>query len=382
MKRLILSAVLIVGAAALAQANTVVIQNAENAVFHYVLDPPELTAFDPSASIFPNVVYDYFSEAPAAEDDFVGFAGLDSGQSVRFENLSEGKHLLVGFFVVPGERQFPVRVIHLQAGGELDERTYQIYSEPSFISARAGRGRIAAFLPIPPSAVASVREVAEAGGPGELAGVQEPAATEVPAKRGFFRFQIDNQYEDWEAIPTFLAFPADHTLPSFTRERYGGEFEVLPISQSRHWRTGGSALNEIKVVNNLQDVYLYLSTHSALSVDLSVFLYFHSDSNLRRRGAENQFTLELVPSRAEEPGLVVLWEKDRKPEVVGKLASGSFFLEARIEKALLFDLLSARPEITFFDLTTSFFNRQELTYEEFHIASVRLAEIPTEKTIY
>ena len=150
MKRLILSAVLIVGAAALAQANTVVIQNAENAVFHYVLDPPELTAFDPSASIFPNVVYDYFSEAPAAEDDFVGFAGLDSGQSVRFENLSEGKHLLVGFFVMPGERQFPVRVIHLQAGGELDERTYQIYSEPSFISARAGRGRIAAFLPIPP----------------------------------------------------------------------------------------------------------------------------------------------------------------------------------------------------------------------------------------
>ncbi|MCK5008477.1 MAG: hypothetical protein KAR73_13890, partial [Spirochaetales bacterium] len=84
----------------------------------------------------------------------------------------------------------------------------------------------------------------------------------------------------------------------------------------------------------------------------------------------------------EEPGLVVLWEKDRKPVVVGKLASGSFFLEARIEKELLFDLLYARPEITFFDLTTSFFDRQELTYEEFYIATVALAEIPTEKTIY
>jgi hypothetical protein len=382
MKRLILSAVLIMGAAALTLANTVVIRNDENAVFHYVLDPPELTAFDPSASIFQNVVYDYFSEVPAAEDDFAGFAELDSGQSVRFENLSAGKHLLVGFFVMPGEREFPVRVITLQAGGELDERTYQIYSEPSFISARAGRGRIAAFPPIPPSAVASVREVSEAGDAGAVAGVQEPAATKVPPERGFFRFQIDNQYEDWESIPTFLAFPADHTLPSFTREQYGGEFEVLPIGQSRHWRTGGSALNEIKVVDNLQDVYLYLSTHSALSADLSVFLYFHSDRNLRRLGAENQFTLELVPSRAEEPGLVVLWEKDRKPEVVGKLASGSFFLEARIEKELLFDLLSAKPEITFFDLTTSFFNRQELTYEEFYIASVRLAEIPTEKTIY
>ena len=89
-----------------------------------------------------------------------------------------------------------------------------------------------------------------------------------------------------------------------------------------------------------------------------------------------------VPIKAEEPGLFVLWEKDRKPVVVGKLASGSFFLEALIEKELLFDLWSARPEITFFDLTTSFFDRQELAYEEFHIASVRFAEIPGEKTIY
>jgi hypothetical protein len=384
MKRLMLSVILIVGTAALAvgQSSRVVIQNAENAIFHYVLDPPELTAFDASASIFPNVVYDYFSEAPVAEDDFAGFAELASGQSVRLENLSEGKHLLVGFFVMPGEREFPVRVISLQAGGDLDERTYQIYSEPSFIAARAGRGRIAAYPPIPPSAVTAVREDAVAGEAGEVTGVQETAVVEAVAERGLFRFQIDNQYEDWEVIPTFLSFPADHTLPSFTREQYGGEFEVLPISRSRHWRTGGSALNEIKVVDDLQAVYLYLSTHSALSADLSVFLYFHNDRNLRRLGAENQFTLELVPSRAEEPGLVVLWEKDRKPVVVGKLASGSFFLEAVIEKALLFDLLSARPEITFFDLTTSFFNRQELTYEEFYIASVTLAEIPTERTVY
>lgn len=373
MKRLFLSVILIVATAALAQSNTVVIQNAENTVFHYVLDPPELTAFDTSAGIFQNVVYDYFAEAPAAEDDFAGFAELASGQTLCFENLSEGKHLLVGFFVMPGQRGFPVRVIGLQAGGDLDERTYRIFSEPSFIVARAGRGRIAAYPPIPPSAAALLREGA---------GVQEPAVAAAEAERGFFRFQIDNQYEDWEAIPTFLSFNADRTLTSFTREQYGGKFEVLPISQSRRWRAGGSALNEIKVVDNLQAVYLYLSTHSALSADLSVFLYFHNDRNLRRLGVQNQFTLELAPSRAEEPGLVVLWEKDRKPVVVGKLASGSFFLEARIEKELLFDLLSARPEITFFDLTTSFFDRQEMTYEEFYIATVALAEIPTGKTIY
>ena len=151
MKRLILSLILIMGMAVLAQANTVVIQNAENAVFHYVLDPPELTVFDVSASIFQNVVYDYFAEAPAAEDDFAGFTKLASGNSVRLENLSEGKHLLVGFFVMPGEREFPVRVISLQAGGDMDERTYQIFSEPRFLAARAGRGRIANYPPIPPA---------------------------------------------------------------------------------------------------------------------------------------------------------------------------------------------------------------------------------------
>jgi len=362
MKRLFLSLILIAATAALAQSNTVVIRNAENTPFHYVLDPPELSAFDTSAGIFQNVLYDYFAEAPAAEDDFAGFAELAAGQTLRFENLPEGKHLLVGFFVMPGQREFPVRVIGLQAGGGLDERTYRIFSEPSFIVARAGRGRIAAYPPVPPQAAARLRE-------GET-------------ERGFFRFQIDNQYEDWEAIPTFLSFPADHSLPSFTRERYGGKFEVLPISKSRRWPTGGSALNEIKVVENLQEVYLYLSTHSALSAELSVFLYFHNDRDLGRLGAENRFTLELAPSRAAEPGLVVLWEKDRKPVVVGKLASGSFFLEARIEKELLFDLLSARPEITFFDLTTSFFDRREMTYEEFYIATVALADIPKEKTIY
>ncbi|UCF99083.1 MAG: hypothetical protein JSV89_05980 [Spirochaetaceae bacterium] len=399
MKRLIFVGVLIAGAAGLlpGQSFTVVIHNAEDATFHYVLDPPELIVFDTASSIFPNVVYDYFAEAPAAGDEFAGFGDLGPDQELRLENLSEGKHLLVGFFVIPGERGFPVRVITLQAGGGMDERTYQIYSQPALIKARAGRGRISAYAPIPPRAPTQPTVTAKSA-PGvaveERIGAAEqvtsPAAAAAAAvtpadraeERGFFRFQIDNQYEDWEAIPTFLSYAADRNLPSFTREQYGGAFEVLPIDRSRHWRTGGTSLNEIKVVNNLESVYLYVSTHSSISPNTSVFLYFHSERNLRRLGATNRFTLELVPSRAEDPGLVVLWEKDRIPVIVGTLASGNFFLEAKIDKDMLYDLLEARPEVTFFDLTTSFFDRQELAYEEFHIASISLADIPTEKTLY
>ncbi len=397
------------------QSFTVVIQNADEESFHYVLDPPELTAFETATSIFENVVFDYFVQAPVEGEEFTGFNDLAPGESVVLEQLAEGKHLLVGFFVIPGQMGFPVRVITLQAGGGLDERTYRIYSEPALITARAGRGRISEYAPIPPQPVARAVESAEAGArpvesavatasEGTEAGAR-PAESDAPAsprvaaspptaapaapapaasteQRGFFRFRIDNQYEDWEAIPTFLSFPADRSLPSFTREQYGGEFEVLPIDKSRHWGSQGTSINEIKVVNNLDAVYVYISTHTALSPNVSVFLYFHTEQNLRRTGATNRFTLELLPAKAEEPGLVILWEKERKPMIVGTLASGSFFMEARIDKDLLYDIQTAKPEVTFFDLTTSCYDRQELAYEEFYIASIPLAGIPTEQTLY
>ena len=416
MKRLLLMAVLLAATAGLlwSQSYTVVIENAEDTTFYYVLDPPELIVFDTASSIFENVIFDYFAEEPANGDDFPGFSELAPGESLILDGLTEGKHLLVGFYLMPGEMGFPVRVITLQAGGGMDERTYRIFSEPALITARAGRGRLSDYPPIPPLAVAqaaspaatprtavpSDRQVqteapvspapaaaataAESPAPVAPAAPAAPAPAEAAAveERGFFRFQIDNQYEDWEAIPVFLSFPPDRLLSSFTREQYGGQFEVLPIEQSKHWGAEGTAINEIKVVNNLESIYIYISTYSTISSNVSVLLYLHTEQNLRRRGSTNRFTLELLPEKAEEPGLVVLWEKDRKPMIVGSLASGSFFLEAKIDKKLLYDIEVAKPEITFFDLTTSYFDRQELAYEEFYVASVPLFELPTEKTLY
>ena len=386
MKRLLLMAVLLAATAGLlwSQSYTVVIQNAEDTTFYYVLDPPELIVFDTASSIFENVIFDYFAEEPANGDDFPGFSELAPGESLSLDGLTEGKHLLVGFYVLPGEMGFPVRVITLQAGGGLEERTYRIFSEPALITARAGRGRLRDHPPVPPPAVArpeSPAAPAAAAAPAPAAPAA-PAAASTVGQRGFFRFQIDNQYEDWEAIPVFLSFPPDRILRSFTRELYGGQFEVLPIDQSRHWGAGGTAINEIKVVNNLDSVYLYVSTYSAISTNVSIFMYFHTRQNLRRSGATNRFTLELLPAKAQEPGLVVLWEKGREPMIVGSLASGSFFLEAKIDKRLLYDIEMAKPEIAFFDLTTSYFDRQELAYEEFYVASIPLAGIPTKRTLY
>ena len=406
MKRLLLTAVLMAATGGLlwSQSYTVVIQNGEDTTFYYVLDPPELIVFDTASSIFENVVFDYFAEEPESGEGIAGFSELAPGESLSLDGLTEGKHLLVGFYPLPGEMGFPVRVITLRAGGGMDERTYRIFSEPALITARAGRGRLSEYPPTPPRAVAQPAGPAPApvAAPRTAGAMEEPAGTGAPEppaapaapapaaptaaagveERGFFRFQIDNQYEDWEAIPVFMSFPPDRPLSSFTREQYGGQFEVLPIGQSKHWGADGTAINEIKVVNNLESIYLYISTYSAISTDVSVFLYLHTEQNLRRRGATNRFTLELLPEKAEEPGLVVLWEKDREPMIVGSLASGSFFLEAEIDKKLLYDIEVAKPAITFFDLTTSYFDRQELAYEEFYVASVPLSGIPTENTLY
>ena len=122
MKRLMLMAVLLAATGAWSQSYTVVIENAEDKAFYYVLDPPELIVFETGTSIFENVVFDYFAEEPANGDDFTGFSELAPGESLSLDALTEGKHLLVGFFVLPGEMGFPVRVITLQAGGGLDER--------------------------------------------------------------------------------------------------------------------------------------------------------------------------------------------------------------------------------------------------------------------
>jgi hypothetical protein len=378
MKRLVIGTILLAGVAALltAQGFAVVISNAEHSSFYYVLDPPELTAFDASGSIFPNVLYDYFAEAPAAGEQFAGFTELKPGEDRRLDNLSEGKHLLVGFFTIPGQSSFPVRAITLQAGGGLNERNYRIYSEPSLIQARAGRGRIAAYPATP--APTSPAPAAPAAPPAE--GRQATAATSAEGEAP--RLRIDNNYEDWEEIPAFISFPADQSLSSFTREQYGADFEVLPITNAQHWRQGGTSLNQIKVVNEEAQIYLYVSTYSVISPNLSIYLYFHSEGDLSRLGAENRFTMELVPARAEEPGLVVLWEKERGPELAGELVSGNFFLEARIDKDKLKGMLRVQPRPDFFDLTTSFFDRQELAYEEFYLTSVPLNAIPAEQEPY
>ena len=367
----------------------VVLSNAEDMDFHYALDPPELEPFDSGSSIFPAVVHDYLTRA---EGGPMPFEVLPAGASRRLAGLSEGTHLLVGFFIEPGRPEFPVRVVALQAGSGLPERHYRIYGAPALVYARPGQGRLSAYAAAaaprglavsapagtvfegtPAAPGATDQETEAAGEPGPAT----PAAEVVPEGSG--RVRIDHRYERWETVPALLVFPADHRPTSFTRERVGGELEVLPIGESRRWGTGGTPVHEVKVVRDQGTTYLYLSTHEAISEDVSIFLYFHASGS---GAVPNRLTLELSPRRTGSPGLVVLWQENQEPVMIGELATGSFFLEARVADPVLLPHLESLPGLSYFDLTSCYFDRRELAYEEFYFGSLEFAQIATVGTSF
>jgi hypothetical protein len=386
-----LGLMLAAAAAAGAEAFSVLLTNPEEAVFHFVLDPPELASFDPGSSVFANVVYDYFFEKPQAGP--ASFRSLAAGATVRLKDLAEGNHLLVGFFALAKRREYPVRVLQLKAGGGLAERVYSVYAEPAQFKARAGRGRLAAFPPVEAAsaapaeaatpAAAPVPQGAEAAPSGAqppqaatAAGAQAPPA--APAAPGELAIRIDNDYADWEAIPVLRSF-ADYRPRTFTRERIGGKRAELPLEQARFWQKGGTGLAELKLVDNGPSLYLFLSTRSAMAEGLSLYLYFRDPLDPEGR---NRVTVELVPATGNKAGLVALWVKDREPEAAGTLASGAFFLEAALDKRLIFSALSSGRQAGWLVLTAGYHDRNSLTYEEFYYLQLPLGELPTPDTLY
>lgn len=375
---------LTVAALGFADGFTVLVENAEAEDFYYKLDPPELAGFNPVGSVFSGILYDYFTETGARGD----FLLLAAGDTTRLNDLEEGSHLIVGFFVLPGEPLYPVRVLRVQAGGGIDERYYSLYADPSIFSAKAGLGRLRGFAPTSATQAEVVTTLPDEQTAEPAAAADEKAAAaqsaqpaappaESAAKSGIL---IDNSYEDWESVPFLAGFAEGFSPLSFTREEYGSEFRALPLKAARHWQSGGTSLSEIKAVAGEDRLFIFSSTRSAIADNLSFFLYVHSRGEA---GRENSVTLELIPASAYEPGLVVLWERGREPQLAGRLFSGSFFLEAEIDLALLKRALTRTlaaqpaPEDLRVDLTSCYFDRGGLVYEEFFFSSLSFLDVPS-----
>jgi hypothetical protein len=117
------------------------LQNQEQILFYYVLDPNELAGLLPSSAGMKEKVTAYFS----AESADLPFTALLPSSEAVIEDVPNGQHLLVGFFATEDRGSFPVRVIVLSADSSLGERSYGVYSEPAYISVEKGKGRLSRF---------------------------------------------------------------------------------------------------------------------------------------------------------------------------------------------------------------------------------------------
>ena len=354
---------MLAAAAAGAQSYAVLMNNPEASAFHFVLDPPELASFDPGSSVFANVVYDYFLETPGAGPTL--FRTLPPGATLRLKDLAEGAHLLIGFFALAGRRDYPVRILQLLAGGGMAERFYTVYAEPSLFRARAGRGRLAGFT----------SSGAPAASTSSGSSTRTAEATAARSELGLF---VDNDFADWEAIPELRSF-AEYSPRTFLREQIGGGRLELPLEQSRFWQKAGTGLFELKIVDNGPNLFLYLSTRSAMAEGLSIFLYFRDP---RDPEGENRVTVELLPAVGEKAGLVALWVKGHGPVAAGTLASGVFFLEASLDKATIYGELASGPQSGFLELSSAYHDRGSLSYEEFYYTRLALRDLPTPDTLF
>lgn len=356
---------LLSAAVAGAQSFAVLLNNPEGSAFHFVLDPPELRGFDPGSSVFANLVYDYFLQSPTAGPTL--FRTLPPGSTLRLKGLAEGTHLLVGFFALAGRRDYPVRIVPLMAGGGMAERFYTVYAEPTLFRARAGRGRLAGF----PSGGAPSGQPSREGGNAQsgFAGGGAPVAE--------LGLAIDNDFADWEVVPVLRSF-ADYSPRTFLREQIGGARLELPLAQSRFWQKAGTALFELKIVDNGPNLYVYVSTRSAMAEGLSFYLYFRDPQD---PPGENRVTVELLPAVGDKAGLVSLWVKGHGPVAAGTLASGVFFLEAALDKATIYGALSSGPLADSLELTTGYHDRSSLSHEEFYYTRLALKDLPTPGTL-
>jgi len=348
MKKTICAAaiVLAVCTAAFAQGG-VSLQNQENATFYYTVDPKELAGVSAGSPLLASRIAGFF-----ATRDGVTFASLAPNATVKLDGLSDGAHLLVGFFAVEDLTQYPVRVITLQVDSSVGDRFYSIFASPALLSIARDSGRIASFA-----------HAGGGGNAGDQAGAIAAGATTQPAPA--------------ETAPSGLqqiaSFSAGFTPAFFTREKQG-DFTVLPISDSRAWALTGTRIQSISGSLGDGALKISLSVEGEFAERVSYFLYVFGT---RSPGKDNQFTLELQPRTEGSRAVCLLWQKGiRTPMLVGNVTATDHTVELDTSAGnfppSLFSGIAPSATV---DLTAGWFDRGLGTWEEFYYTTFSMGDI-------
>jgi hypothetical protein len=339
------------------QSGGVSLQNQENATFYYVVDPKELAGLSAGSPLLASRIAGYF----AARDDF-SFSSLPPNASVRLDGLTDGTHLLVGFFEVKDLSEFPVRVISLQADSGIGDRFYVIFASPALLSVARDSGRLAGL-----SGAGGVPLAAEQ--PGGADAASGPPASQV---------EIATLPVAIALLPVGLqpiaTFSTAFTPAFFTREKQG-EFSVLPIAESRAWALTGTRIEAISGSLSGGVLKLSLTVAGGFTERVSYFLYVFGS---RAPGKDNQFTLELQPGAEGARAVCLLWRKGAStPTIVGDVAETDTTVELDATAGQFPpDLIAGIGVTATVDITTGWFDRGLRTWEEFYYTTFSIGDVP------
>ena len=331
------------GALAVAQSPQITLENQESADFYYVVDPQALAGVTLGSANLTSKVASFFAD----KADTPAFSKVASGEEAHISGLSDGTHLLVGFFAEPEMDQFPVKAMSLQADSRIADRYYALFEDPPLLKSPRGQGRLAAFArPGGTAGSAAATGGGEAGGGAAGGG----AAASVPQ------------------LNTIATFPASFQPATFTRES-AGSFTVLPIAQSRFWGMSGTRISAVDSRYDSGRLSLAIEVPSGFSASVSYFLYIFSD---RQAGTNNRFTLELRPVTPVNKAACLLWQAGASaPSIVGTVSIRGDTVQLDLDQAdLPRDLQTALGPATTADLTSCWYDKAHSSYEEFAFATL------------
>jgi hypothetical protein len=348
MKKIAIAAIVaaVLCGAAGAQSATITLQNQEDSTLYYVVDPKELAGLSAGSPLLASKVAGYFSTSVPG----TSFAALAPQAEARLTELSEGTHLLVGFFAQLDSDDFPVRVVALQSDSSVGERFYAVFASPAQLSVRRGIGKLAQFArPAQGTAVASNPSTGGTAQTGGTVAASQTAGATLPA--------------EGDELPEIATFSAVYDPSVFTKET-GGAFAVLPIAESRSWKQTGTRITAVKGTVDSAGLKLSLDVQGGFAPSVSYFLYFF---DTRASGRENPVTLEIQPLARPGRGACIVWQKGFAPRLLGTVRTSGSSVELQVgADELASGALSAAGREPTVDLTAGWYDKALRVWEEFY----------------
>ena len=382
MRRIILAVALVVAGSSLgfAQSASVTIQNEESTTFYYTVDPPDLAQLTTGSPLAATKVAEFFA-AQATEPQF---AALAPGAQASLQGLTDGSHLLVGFFATQDQDTFPVRLITLQADSRMGDRFYSIYGSPAIVDAARGVGRLAQFARSssseqPPVEAQVTPPPAQVTPPPAQVTPAPAQVTPAPAQEAPPQQSAQEQAQTQAppaaaATSPVVSFSPSYNPVFFTKESRG-DFSVQPIAGSRAWTLLDMHISAFSARIDDGVLTLTLTSEGDFSPDVSYFLYVFAT---RAPGTPSVFTLELRPRALPDRGACILWQNgSAAPALFGsvRVEGRTAIVEAKLadEPAAVQQALGSAGS---FDLTSCWYDKPDGVYEEFYFATVAMADIP------